>query len=153
MKRTGDLSLYKGDMDATLDDFTDEASQMNNFPFAECEMDFVKGMINASYLFGKHAFRKVFKGSDINSSRSLINKALFLSFAVVLSQYDPEEVRNSSQSGEWIAKLAQIIDGDSDESRETMKLLSYGTNGVRNIRKAFSIAEELAKELNNQKHP
>ena len=106
-------------------------------------------MINSSYLFGKHAFRKVFKGYDINSNRSIINKALFLAFSVVLSRFNPEVVKSIVPNGGWIEKLADMIDGDSDECRETMRLLSYGTNGVRNIRKAFSIAENLASELEN----
>lgn len=149
MSKPGGISLYKGDMDYTLDDFTEEASQMNHFPFSECENAFRKAMINSSYLFGKHAFRKVFKGYDDNSNRSVINKALFLAFSVVLSKFDPEMVKNATTGGEWIKKLADIIDGDSVESRETMRLLSYGTNGVRNIRRAFTIADQLATELPN----
>lgn len=143
------IALYKGDMDYTLDEFTEEASQMNHFPFTECENAFRSAMINSSYLFGKHAFRKVFMGYTAESNRSLINKALFLSFAVVLSKFDPDKVKNTAAPGEWIGKLADIIDGESEKSRETMRLLSYGTNGVRNIRRAFEIAQELAQELSN----
>lgn len=149
MSKPEGIALYKGDMDSTLDEFTDEASEMNTFLFEDCERAFKRAMINSSYLFGKHAFRKVFKGYDINSNRSIINKALFLAFSVVLSRFNPEVVKSIVPNGGWIEKLADMIDGDSDECRETMRLLSYGTNGVRNIRKAFSIAENLASELEN----
>lgn len=150
MENPAGISVYKGDMDFTLDEFTEDAAQMNGFPFEECEKAFKRAMVNSSYLLGKHAFRKVFRGYTATSNRSLINKALFLSFAVVLSKFDTETVTNAAQPGEWISKLADLIDGDSNESRETMRLLSYGTNGVRNIRRAFAVADQLASELSNQ---
>lgn len=149
MSKPDGIALYKGDMDYTLDEFTEEASQMNHFPFNECRIAFRNAMINSYYLFGRHAFRKVFRGYTADSNRSLINKALFLSFAVVLSKFDPELVKNMAKQGEWIEKLANIIDGDSVESLETMRLLSYGTNGVRNIKRAFAIANQLAGDLSN----
>lgn len=147
MSRPEGIGLYKGDMDNTLDEFTEEASQPNKFRFAECETAFRNAMVNSEYLFGKHAFRKVFKGYSNNSPRSIINKALFLAFSVVLSRFNPEDVENIAERGEWVGKLANIIDSDSTQSRETMRLISYGTNGVRNIRRSFEVAEELAEEL------
>lgn len=147
MSKPEGIDLYKGDMDNTLDEFTEEASQLKKFPFDECEKAFRNAMVNSEYLFGRHAFRKVFKGYDDSSSRSLINKALFLAFSVVLSRFNSEEIMKRATRCGWIARLADIIDSDFDESRETMRLISYGTNGVRNIRRAFSIAEKLASEL------
>lgn len=150
MSKPEGIGIYKGEMDATLDEFTEEVSLSNSFPFDACEKVFRNAMINANYLFGKHAFRKVFKGYDEDSNRSLINKALFLSFSVVLSRFDPDIVRKYAKSGEWISKLADEIDNDSAESRETMRLISYGTNGARNIKRAFEIAERLAAELTDK---
>lgn len=147
MKRQGSIAIYKGDMDTTLDDFTDEVSLVNAFPFGQCELDFKKAMINAHYLFGRHAFRKVFRGYSDSSHRSPINKALFLAFSVVLSQFEPEVVKQKAKYASWIEKLANTIDGDSIQSLEMMKLISYGTNGAKNIKEAFVIAENIASEL------
>ena len=147
IKRNGSIDEYKGEMDVVLDDFTDEVSLIDNFPFAECETDFKNAMINANYLFGRHAFRKVFKGSSEHSTRSIINKALFLAFSVTLSRYNPEDVRNKALQGEWITRLADIIDDNTSESQQIMKLISYGTNGAKNIKKAFTVAEKLAEAL------
>lgn len=148
MKCNGSIGEYKGEMDTVLDDFTDEVSLNDNFPFAECEADFKNAMINANYLFGRHAFRKVFKGFSNDSTRSLINKALFLAFSVVLSRFNPEDVKNKASQGEWITKLADVIDNDTNESLEIMKLISYGTNGAKNIRTVFTVAEKLTESLN-----
>lgn len=148
MKYNGSIGEYKGEMDTVLDDFTDEVSLNDNFPFAECEADFKNAMINATYLFGRHAFRKVFKGFSNDSPRSLINKALFLAFSVVLSRFNPEDVKNKASKGEWITKLADVIDNNTSESLEIMKLISYGTNGVKNIKAVFAVAEKLAESLN-----
>ena len=148
MKLNGSIDEYKGEMDTVLDDFTDEVSLIDNFPFVECETDFKNAMINASHLFGRHAFRKVFKGFSDDSPRSLINKALFLAFSVVLSRFNPKDVRNKASHGEWITRLADVIDNNTPESLKIMKLISYGTNGPKNIKEAFSVAEKLAEALN-----
>ena len=148
MKYNGSIGEYKGEMDTVLDDFTDEVSLNDNFPFAEGDADFKNAMINATYLFGRHAFRKVFKGFSNDSPRSLINKALFLAFSVVLSRFNPEDVKNKASKGEWITKLADVIDNNTSESLEIMKLISYGTNGVKNIKAVFAVAEKLAESLN-----
>lgn len=147
MRSKEGISAYKGDMEATLDDWTDNVSQLNQFDFKVCEDAFKRGMANSYYLFGRHSFRKVFSGYTDLSSRSVINKALFISFSVVLSRFDPEEVKNNNERGSWIKLLADVIDSDTTESRNAMKLLSYGTNGVKNIKMAFSIAEMLAENL------
>jgi len=147
MSTSGGISAYKGEMDAVLDEWTEEVSQSKDFPFGACEQDFINSMINAHHLFGRHAFRKVFTGHNDSSHRSLLNKALFLSFSVVLSRFVPAVVKDKVGYGGWIGRLADIIDSDTEESREIMRLLSYGTNGAKNIRAAFDIAERLASEL------
>lgn len=141
------ISAYKGDMEATLDDWTDTVSQSNDFDFSLCEEAFNNGLANAYYLFGRHSFRKVYSGYTDSSTRSTINKALFIAFSVVLSRFDPDDVRKKAAQGSWIKQLADVIDSDTPESREAMKLLSYGTNGVKNIKKAFAIALSMAENL------
>lgn len=147
IKNKGSIDFYKGDMETTLDAFTDEVSLVNTFPFSECVADFKRAMLNAGYLFGRHAFRKVFRGYTDVSHRLPVNKALFLAFSVVLSKYNTEEVRSKTEYGSWIEMLANAIDSDIPESMEMMKLISYGTNGVKNIKGTFAMAESFASEL------
>jgi hypothetical protein len=45
-------------------------------------------------------------------------------------------------------KAADVIDNDTNESLEIMKLISYGTNGAKNIKTVFTVAEKLAESLN-----
>lgn len=66
----------------------------------------------------------------------------------MLSRFNPEDVKNKASKGEWITKLADVIDNNTSESLEIMKLISYGTNGVKNIKAVFAVAEKLAESLN-----
>lgn len=147
MTRLNSIADYKGDMDNTLDEFTEEVSLQNNFPFAQCEEAFKNAMRNALYLFGRHSFRKVFRGYNDYSKRLPINKAVFLAFSVVLSSKDHTSLVQNNEPSSWIGKLADEIDSDSQESMEIMKLISYGTNGAKNIKAIFGLAEKLASSL------
>ena len=66
----------------------------------------------------------------------------------MLSRFNPKDVRNKASHGEWITRLADVIDNNTPESLKIMKLISYGTNGPKNIKEAFSVAEKLAEALN-----
>ena len=101
-------------------------------------------MHNGSHLFGnRYAFRKV-TNEDIlpDSKKQLINKALFVSWSVLLSQFEPESVTSKNQNGILLKPLANAISNDGT----FMYYLSSGTNGKANIQFAFSRAKELINE-------
>jgi hypothetical protein len=95
----------------------------------------------ARYLFGRHAFRKVYINTVKDSPKSLVNKALFVSWSVLLADYDYNKVKNSLDKYCFISILGERISSDD----EYYRALSYGTNGRKNILIAFEVAEQIIK--------
>lgn len=133
------VEAYPGTMDYTLDTFVDSVQQNDNFPFAAYIKDFENAMINAKYLFGRHAFRKVYEHTQYDGVRSVVNKALFISWAVCLADYDPEYIVDKFSEFSWVPILGEEISADETYNY----LLSYGTNGWKNIIYSFSKVKKI----------
>ena len=101
-------------------------------------------MQNSEYLFGrKYAFRKV-RPFDLvpTANKQLINKALFVSWSVLLSRYDHNQIRNLNPEKALLEPLAQNI----FEDRDFLNFLSYGTNGRSNLLYVFDKVQEIIEE-------
>lgn len=133
-----ELNRYTGTIDTELDELVE---LIGKTPYEELRkyVDwYSKAMKNARYLFGKHAFRKVYENTDENSNRSQINKALFVSWSVLLSKYDPVIIQEKNASNSLIQPLGIAI-----SESPLGYYLSYGTNGKANILCAFDSAREI----------
>lgn len=133
---------YSGIMDVDLDAFVDQVSSDKNFPYDEYIKDYERAMTNAQYLFGRHAFRKVYKETEYESDRSVINKALFLSLSVLLADCSIEDVKLRCERNSWVKVLGEKISNDE----YLLSMLSYGTNGWKNIMTVFSKIKEIIQE-------
>lgn len=133
------IGKYSGNMDDDLDDFVDLLNKINDFKFEEYISEFDRAMKIAYYLFGRHAFRKVDEHTVDGSHRSLVNKALFVSWSVLLADYDYDSIRERVERNSFIPILGKAIFDDEDYYRA----LSYGTNGRWNIIKAFDVAKSI----------
>ena len=133
------ISTYSGKMDDELDKMVDSISHDATFPLDQYVSAFEGAMKNASYLFGRHAFRKVTSTTKETDNRSVINKALFISWSVTLSQYTYEQITGKYKKGEMIKLLGQLIDTDMSYRHA----ITYGTNGKSNLIVAFAAATEL----------
>lgn len=140
--KKGAIRKYTGNMDLDLDDFVDLLNKMGDFEFDKYVAEFDSAMKNARYLFGRHAFRKVYINTSKDSPKSLVNKALFVSWSVLLANYDYNDVKNTLEKYSFIPILGERISADDDYYRA----LSYGTNGRKNILIAFEVAEQIIKE-------
>lgn len=135
---------YSGNIDDSLDDLVDSIGRR---PYEDLEsyvQDYEKAMKLSYYLFGRHTFRKVTSETIQQSPRSLINKALFASFAVLLSNENESDIKQLPQNG-FVKILGKAIEADP----KYMNYLSYGTNGKANIDYAFHKADELIKISKN----
>lgn len=141
LKEMNALGRYSGNMDRELDAFVDYAKREKSNDFEKYEELFDNAMKNAKYLFGKHAFRKISKKSLEKGYTSVINKALFLTWSVVLSDYTPEDVKKKASLNSFVELLANRIDGDETY----FNFISYGTNGWKNIMYAFDVATEITR--------
>lgn len=136
------LTSYSGNIDDSLDDLVDNigrmpAKDLNNYVDA-----YDKAMRISYHLFGRHTFRKVHYDTTQSSGRSVINKALFASFSVLLSRQDEKKFLSLSK-GIGVPFLGKEIDADN----KYMYFLSYGTNGRANILYAFQKASEIINKL------
>ncbi len=134
------LNNYNGNMEATLDDVTEVLNKLRKDELKIYVTLFSKAMKNATHLFGKYAFRKIMlKHLKLGANKQLINKALFVSWSVLLSQYEPEEIQVNYSSKILAEPLAYEI-----ENNDYLRYyLSYGTNGKINIQNAFKAAEKI----------
>jgi hypothetical protein len=100
-------------------------------------------MKNAFYLFNRYSFRKCkVEHVQPGAYRQLINKALFVSWSVLLSQYKYESVIKKNDSESLALPLAEKVTGDND----LFMYLTYSTNSKANIQAAFTAAEEVIAE-------
>ena len=139
--KKGAIKKYTGNMDLDLDDFVDLLNKMGDFEFDKYIAEFDSAMKISRHLFGRHAFRKVYINTHNDSPRSLVNKALFVSWSVLLADYDYSIIKKNTEKNSFISILGEHISKDI----EYYRALSYGTNGRWNILKAFDVAEEIIK--------
>lgn len=143
--RNGKIDSYTGTMDSDLDEFVDFLSHEKEFPFQKYMEDYDRSMRNAKYLFGRHAFRKVFKDTKYDSFRSVINKALFIALSVLLADYDIDVLKAKVQEHALVSVLGNKISGDE----YLFKMLSYGTNGWKNLIYTFDAMNSMLKNAIN----
>jgi uncharacterized protein with ParB-like and HNH nuclease domain len=134
------LSNYNGNMEFSLDNVTERLGKMKKEDLEIYEKLFSKAMLNAFYLFGRFGFRKNIPDHlKPGAYKQLINKALFVSWSVLLSDYDPEMIKSRNESGSFAMPVAQEIGSD----RTLYNFLSYGTNSKANMQAAFAAAKKI----------
>lgn len=136
------IEKYSGAMDDDLDSFVDKSSADKSFDFDLYYSDYTKAMLNAEFLFGRHAFRKVYEDTEYNAYRSVINKALFISLSVLLADFDLDYVKSKCVEHSWVSLLGTLISHDD----YLLTMLSYGTNGWKNINYTFELMSNLVKD-------
>jgi Protein of unknown function DUF262. len=135
------LKKYSGTIDTSLDELVDRIGKTSYEDLEKYIKAFDCSMRNAQYLFGRQAFRKVHKNSDIDSWRSPINKALFVSCSVILSQYEHSEITKNNLKNSLLSPLGNSISADD----KLFNYLSYGTNGRSNLLYIFQSIEKLVE--------
>jgi len=139
----GNIDSYNGYMDTTLDEYTESHIKSKKEDFSEQVALFSNAMRNAEYLLGrKYAFRKVLPRDLLPSAyKQLLNKALFVCLAILLAQYDHDQIRSANNEFQLTQPIAELIEND----HELFYYLSYGTNGRANILYTFKVLSQLFK--------
>jgi hypothetical protein len=134
------LNNYSGSIEAELNTLTETLSKDKKFDFTQYINLFDNAMKNAYQLFGRYSFRKC-KIEDISPKayRQLINKALFVSWSVLLSELDNNKISTSNNFESFAMQLAEKVSNEN----ELFLFLSYSTNSKANIQAAFRAAEQL----------
>ena len=135
---------YKGDMKQFLDDTLE---LLNNEEDEEklnmIRNAFLNSMKIAEYLFGEYAFRKC-KCEHIkpNARKQLINKSLFTSLSVLLSNFDYNEVKKKNEK----MCLLELFALELDNNQDFYNAITIGTNDQKRIGLTFSTVQ---KTINN----
>lgn len=137
------LSNYSGNIDSELNTITEQLSKDKSADYGNYVILFENAMRNAYHLFGEYAFRKSLEEHlQPGARRQLINKALFVSWSVLLSQYDSSNVIANNEEYKLAMPLATRITNDE----ELFQKLTWGTNAKLNHQVAFKAAEEIISE-------
>ena len=129
------LDNYTGYIEQLMDDLTERLVKKDENELENYIQLFSNAMKNARYLLGKRfAFRKTqLKDIQPGAYKQLINKALFVSWSVLLSNFDPVLIEERNNEQALLEPLAREI----TEDQQFLYYLSSGTNGKANIRYAF----------------
>jgi hypothetical protein len=135
---------YNGYIDTSLDELTEKLQKSTKDDLTHYVTEFSIAMKNAGYLFGnRYAFRKIqLKDIKPNAPKQLINKALFVSWSVLLADYKTEKVIELNKEKTLLKPLAEAIQKDN----QLLSYLSYGTNGKANMQYAFFCANKIIQE-------
>jgi hypothetical protein len=137
------LQNYTGNIDSELNTLTEMLSKDKNFNFKYYIELFDNAMKNAFYLFGKYSFRKsLLKDIQPDSRRQLINKVLFVSCSVLLSEINHDNVVKKNAREKLVEPLASKISND----KTVFERLTWGTNARSNHQTIFKTIENIIKE-------
>ncbi|MGQ2984357.1 DUF262 domain-containing protein [Flavobacterium sp.] len=142
-KSDNTLNNYSGNIDSELNSLTELLNKEKTFNYSAVIDSFDNAMKNAEYLFGTYSFRKcLIEHLQPNARKQLINKALFVSWSVLLSDLDHNLIAQQFNHGDFAYPLASKITND----HELLSYLTYSTNSKANIQAAFKAANELINE-------
>lgn len=140
-EKDGNIDSYDGNMESSLDDFTESFEEYDEDTITRWRTLFENSMRNAIWLIGpEYAFRKI-RPSDLKpgARKQLINKAAFIGTSIPLAFVEHESVKESYTQGMLKEQIANLI--------ETNKILfaymSNGTNGWKNLTYTFNEIKSL----------
>lgn len=138
------LNNYNGSIESELNTLTEILSKDKKITYSHYINLFDNAMQNAHHLFGRYSFRKC-KIDHISEGayRQLINKALFVSWAVLLSSIDTNKLKKQVDFESLALPLAEKVTND----QQLFMYLSYSTNAKANIQAAFKAADELISTI------
>jgi hypothetical protein len=134
---------YRGNMKLFLNEIVEKLNREKGKNHDRLKQDFLAAMKNAYYLFGKYAFRKCLpEHLKPEAQRQLINKSLFTTFTLLLSQYNPSVIGAKNEEGFFAPILAkQLLD-----NRDFRNNVSLNTGDLKILTLAFNETKTL---LNN----
>lgn len=141
------LNNYSGSIESELNNLTESLSKDKNFNYSYYINLFDNAMRNAHYLFGRYSFRKCkVEHINTNANRQLINRALFVSWGVLLSEFDNCQIESMNTFESLALPMAQKVTNEN----KLFLYLSYSTNSKANVQAAFEAASQVINDNLNQ---
>ena len=138
---------YKAtEFDSFLSDVMEEINGMGEEDIDELKQKFSLAMKAAHQIFDNDAFRKRYSAE---ASRSLVNKALFESWAVNLSVLSDSKIQQLIDKKEQLKeKFIQLMNEETPVSEPRFESsISQGTGDTRKVKRRFSAIEKLIQEV------
>lgn len=123
------IGNYNGEIESTLDEFTDKLNGYSDSQLRKFIVLYDTGMQNSYHLFGDYTFRKILR---LGGRKTAINKLMMLTLSILLSQYERDIVSIYPSSF-----LKEPMINYLNEDETLLSVLSYGTNAKYNIETAF----------------
>lgn len=137
-KLTSYTEYQDGDRDTFLNEGLVKANKLSEAELNKIEEDLKKSMIAAFDIFGDNAFRKL---SNKSKRKLPLNKALFETWSVSLSELNEQEIKNLTINKEaLINKFINLSDNDT----EFFESISQAAN---KIEYRFRTIEKIIKEI------
>lgn len=128
------------DFDAFLNNAMANLNEMPSGRIDTLKSQFLGSMVAAHELFGRYAFRKLYKK---NSWRYPINKALFETWSVNLSILTDDELKNLKNKKEFLTdEFIRIM-----TNRDFESAISQGTGDIKKVKLRFSSVENIIREV------
>lgn len=130
-----------GSLERLLDATTraiDDPAQVSDAQLEMWFYDLERAMVNGRAVFGDHAFRK---WSTKSNRKSLINRALFESWGVVLADYELSDLEPIRE--EIVAKARSMMTTNTDY----IASISSSTADAGRVRTRFAVPREIMREL------
>lgn len=124
---------YKGYMDDFLADCLEFMNSMPGEQLENLVLEFERSMENALTVFGRHAFRKHYRGEK---SRSVLNASLFDVFSVALARISPVVVQDNKST------FRDLFYKSMDNDR-FMNSITYSTNQKRQVYERFAYIDSV----------
>lgn len=141
-----ELKYYKSDLELFIDKAFEKVNKMSIQELDKLEYEFIFAMSNVYKLFGKFSFRKYDRFDQDNRyiKKKLVNKSLFTSLSVILSQYEIDDIESKNEVLEIaLRKLSDLVSEDEQFS----SCLTVGTNVARNVQYNFYQIRLLVEEI------
>ncbi len=132
---------YQSDLDNYLNEAMVRLRGLSVEKRDQIKKDFIKAMDAAYRLFGKYAFRKMYK---LNDRQHPINKALFDTWSANLARLTEKDIETLiSRKDIVIKKFIELMSKDNDFESS----ISTGTGKINAVKIRFSRIEKLLEEI------
>ena len=131
---------YKGNMNQFLDETLDVLNKENIQNINRIKQAFLNSMNIAFYLFGEYAFRKcTTKNLNIGARKQLVNRSLFTSISVLLSEYNYNRIEDLIEKNGLVRPLALEI----EKNGALFDAITSGTSDRKRIDQTFNTVKEI----------
>ncbi|HDR4513820.1 DUF262 domain-containing protein [Bacillus cereus group sp. TH150LC] len=142
---TSKLNYTSGNIAVFLDNALIALNEASDIELAQLEENFKRAMDISNILFKNYTFRKCYitKNNTVYSNMDIINKALYTSWAVILSNPKYIDFDFSKLGDKVLKKLAQELTKDTRYD----SCLTQGTNSTRSVQYSFYKANSILSEV------